>query len=305
MKKSFYGVIMTLLFIVTIINAKNETPVAAATSATVTLTKYINQIPTSSAQGLDLVNQGQVLYRITIKATVTNSSGGLISLVPITFSDPNTSLVKLMSTATRTTDSNGAAYAYYEVRGLTAFSCTATLNSATYTGTKTTSFVPSNPATYESSFYITCYNIASESDFSGSKISVSGISGYTFKSDFIAAVKLNGSGYTTNGFYIRYTGSDTYSIGNPVTSTGTTPTVGKTIAVDNYYIPRYNSSGTYLRGTVYLSNIGYRSAEDSGGAITGYHIDVFVGVGKAAVNAFIYQDSYQNLTYYGNNVNMW
>ncbi len=307
MNKRITSIIIVFLLTITIINFKVETPASAATATPVgiSLTKTVNKIPTASEQGQDLVNKGQVIYRVTIKANVITTNGYAAANVPIKFSDPDTSTVKLSSSSSTKTNSSGTAYAYYEVRGTTSFTCKASTNSSSYSGSTSEKITPSNPASYVTSFYITCYNTPKESDFTGSKVSVSGISGYTFKSDFIAAVKLNGSGYSSNGFYIKYNGSNTYAKGNPKTSTGTTPTAGKTIAVDNYYIPRYNNNGTYLRGTVKLSNIGYRSAEDSGDMIDKYHIDVYVGTGKAAVNNFKYQDSYQSAIYYGNNVDKW
>jgi len=106
-------------------------------------------------------------------------------------------------------------------------------SASSYVGKKSLSVTPNETAQYNSTFYITCYNTPQESDskWTGKKISVSGLSGYTFKSDFIAAVKLNGSGYSSNGFYIRYAGNNTYAKGSPQTCTGTTPTAGRTSSV--------------------------------------------------------------------------
>ncbi len=53
------------------------------------------------------------------------------------------------------------------------------------------------------------------------------------------------------------------------TATGTRATPGRTIAVDPKVIP--------LGWWVYIEGVGYRRAEDTGGAIKGNKIDVFLG----------------------------
>lgn len=58
------------------------------------------------------------------------------------------------------------------------------------------------------------------------------------------------------------------------TKTGTTPIAGYTIAVDPKYIP--------LGSRVYIENIGWRIAEDVGGAVKGNHIDVFTATHEEA-----------------------
>lgn len=61
-------------------------------------------------------------------------------------------------------------------------------------------------------------------------------------------------------------------LGKPVeklhTATGTTPKEGRTIAVDPRVIP--------LGSTVYIEGYGYYIAEDTGGAIKGNRIDIFL-----------------------------
>lgn len=56
--------------------------------------------------------------------------------------------------------------------------------------------------------------------------------------------------------------------GYTTTKTGTTPIPGYTIAVDPDYIP--------LGTEVFIEGLGWRVAEDTGGAVNGYEVDVFV-----------------------------
>ncbi|MDE6748671.1 MAG: 3D domain-containing protein [Lachnospiraceae bacterium] len=267
-----------------------------AAAPIITLSKTEQIIPKTASQ--DLVNQGIILYKITVTANVIDSSTGrAYANKPIIFGFNTNSKVKLVGSDT-STNSNGIAKAYYEVRGTTKFTVTAKCPNVT----KTLDITPAESCSYESSFYITAYIIALESDYSSSeKVEASGISDYKFRKKFLDAVKLNGSGYSSdNSFYIRYNSSTgKYEKKDPVTATGTTPTVNRTIAVDNYYIPRYNTTKQY--GCVDITNIGKRKAEDAGGGISGYHIDVFVGNGTAKVNSFAYSNQYKSVKYLGNN----
>lgn len=265
----------------------------------ISLVKTTQIIPSSSTQ--DLVNKGIILYKITVTATVRNTNGSIARNQAISFANyPQNANVKQVSYEGRT-DSNGTAKAYYEVRGVTNFTVRAQCGRTQ----KSLSITPNEKCDYENTFYLTAYIIALESDYSAStKVAAAGISNYKFRKEFLDAVKLNGSGYSDdNKFYIRYNASTgNYEKKDPVTATGTTPTVGRTIAVDNYYIPRYNTTAQY--GCVSIADVGKRKAEDAGGGIKKYHIDVFVGNGKAKANAFAYNQKYKKVTYLGNNKNI-
>ena len=157
-----------------------------------------------------------------------------------------------------------------------------------------------------SNMLVTHYNTASEEDFS------TWYSGARPAPDrrhycaipipqrgFYEDVKCEGSGLGTDGKIYRYstirpTKSASPGISDPrfsrgKTATSTNPTAHRTIAVDSRKIPR--------GATVYISFDRYASsnqqcaqqwngcyvAEDAGSAITGNHIDLYVGVGRRAL----------------------
>ena len=60
------------------------------------------------------------------------------------------------------------------------------------------------------------------------------------------------------------------------TATGTIPTPGYTVAVDPDYIP--------LGSEIFIEGLGWRVAEDTGGAVNGYEIDVFMASHEEALS---------------------
>ena len=120
-------------------------------------------------------------------------------------------------------------------------------------------------AKYDKAFYCTGYYTSLESDWSGEKVAVDSLGNDAYKKAFLEDTKMNGSGKAENGKYLHYDSTKkTFSYVNPVTVTGTTPTAGRTIAVDSYYVPRKPINGVWKRATVSIANIGTRTAEDGG-----------------------------------------
>lgn len=241
-------------------------------------------IPTSPIKSTEnIVNSGVPLYRINIKVKALDSSNKPVANATIMASTTSTGVVKGINTSGRT-NSSGEGYIYVDIRGVAQFNITAKVN----TVQKISNFNTVESCDYQSTFYTTGYITALESDYTKAKTTATGISGKTFKADFLSAVMLNGSGEADGKVKILYNATTKkYSIGEPKTSSGTTPVVNRTIAVDNYYIPRYKMSGsTYKRGQVNINGIGTRIAEDAGGAINKYDIDVYMGIGKKSMIGF-------------------
>jgi 3D (Asp-Asp-Asp) domain-containing protein len=283
--------------------------VKAATVLPVSLSYSSQVIPTSTS----LLSQGVVLdgkptYRVTVSASVTTNYN--FSGATVTFNNPNTTNVVSVGTATSTLNPiyiGGGLYSAtvsntYDVRGtVSSFSCTATVGGTNYSGTKTSTISFNTPCNYTSTFRITYYVIAKESDYTGSYTSTaSGISTTKlFKSAFLSAVKLQGSGYSHYNEYMQYNPStgNFLIVTTPKTAMGTTPTVNKTIAVDPYFIPRRSGNLAKVR----ITDVGDRQAEDGGGAITGYKIDVFYGTGLPSTVPS-WSTLYKNVYYFGNNL---
>ena len=125
------------------------------------------------------------------------------------------------------------------------------------------------PARYENDFDITCYVVSLESDFQKSPLATApGIPGRQFHQGFISDVRLQGSGKALDGTtYIHYDGNGWYSIiGCPQTKSGDCADDGTTTAVDRSVIP--------AMAFIDIDTIGERVAQDTGGGIDGYHIDV-------------------------------
>jgi 3D (Asp-Asp-Asp) domain-containing protein len=246
----------------------------------VTIAQTGTQIIPTEAFDKNLVNLAEVVYRFTYKVTAKRVDGQTATNMPIytiVFTGP------ICGSKFTHIDSTGVGYIDIDVRGTKNFTmyCTMQYGAVRSNQVNTT---PAVQAKYQSEFYCTGYITALESDYSGALVSAPGITGATFINKFLDAVKLNGSGKANSGQFLHYNGNTgQYSYLDPTTATGTTPVAGRTIAVDPYYIPRAKVNNVWKRATVSIANIGTRVAEDGGGAIIGYRIDVYNGIGTSSM----------------------
>lgn len=151
-----------------------------------------------------------------------------------------------------------------------------------------------NSANTIATFGMSCYTVALESDYgvapnncsattlygvriAGAVLNPNGLTG-TYCAAFISNVKLQGTGQLNGGGYINYNVATRVMVPvATVTGADNTPVVaGQTVARDRTIIPG--------RGVmVDLSGIGTGLlANDTGGAIRGYRLDLFNGAGRAA-----------------------
>jgi 3D (Asp-Asp-Asp) domain-containing protein len=110
--------------------------------------------------------------------------------------------------------------------------------------------------------------------YSGTVKNPVGLTG-TYCSSFIAQVELQGSGVLNTGQEIQYVSKKLVDVSTVETADGTPPVAGQTVARDRSIIP---GRGVLIDldqvGTGLLAN-------DTGGGITGYRIDLYNGVGEA------------------------
>ncbi len=268
-------------------NKELETKVVATDIKTIRL-EQIGQptIPGTPFNG-SLVQDAEVIYRIRYKVTAKTINNQIVTnraINNIVYTGP------VKGSKFTNIDSRGIGYIDIDVRGAHNITIYCRLKSSSVKSNTISSNLATQ-AKYEKTFYCTGYNTAVEEDWTGAKISIASLGNDTYRSDFLDNVKLNGSGKAENGKYIHYDSkTNTYSYTSPVTASGTTPTVGRTIAVDPSYIPRYPVNGVWKRATVSIANVGTRTAEDGGAAINGYHIDVYMGLGKKAMQGWSSQN---------------
>jgi len=146
--------------------------------------------------------------------------------------------------------------------------------------------------TYFREFVVTAYNIANEADHpcqDTDKILAKGLNNY-YCLEFLADIIMQGSGVDNNNnnfIQIDWSGgkkpttpSNTFFtyVQYITTASGNRLEDGVSIAVDPSIIP-YNS-------WVYIENIGWRRADDTGKAITGKRIDVFMNVPRQVAMDF-------------------
>ena len=134
-------------------------------------------------------------------------------------------------------------------------------------------------------FFVTCYRTSLESDHAGQLREARRWrwcgtyvppAGLQYRVSFMNDVQVQGSGRSVGGQIIQYNpGPRCYYINTcPMTRTGDCATVGTTVAVDPAVIP--------LNASIAIDTIGAREAQDTGGDIDDYDIDLYRGFGLAA-----------------------
>lgn len=287
MKKSFAFMVLVIFFCFCSKKAEANPFVGANAVREIIVTPIGTRvIPTSPLNNSeDLVNGGKVIYRYQYEVRVKLENGRyLTGGYPCQFCYPNNGGNAVCGTNVSGFDSSGRATIKMDIRGSALYEFQYKLRDSNVKS-NTIKGASSISCDYESPFYCTGYITCDEKDYSGKNVSVNGISNATFRTDFVDAVKLNGSGRTLGGQFLHYD-SRGFSYLAPTTASGTSATEGKTIAVDPYYIPRTVKNGTWKRAIVDIDGIGERRAEDGGSAIKGYHIDVYLGVGKSKVKGW-------------------
>ncbi|MET3383052.1 3D domain-containing protein [Variovorax paradoxus] len=247
-------------------------------------------IPTASR-----VQNGQILYRLKIKATLT-SIGKNAPEARHTLTVTSDRTGDTIKTSSAATDAAGTVTVTLESREKGKLKLSISEKDITSVPLEITL----SDAWYESTFLLTGYNVCNESDFSGTLVTANGLSNQ-HRDDFLfgaRGVVMQGTGMALNGQYVRPTrvGSAwaTNSRGNPtrmanpggVTFAYTTGvhgafgavTTGRSIAVDPRVIPPH--------GKVEIDSIGTRYADDRGSRIQDYHIDNFLGAGNGVVQTW-------------------
>lgn len=249
----------------------------------VTVTAVGKKVIPNKGFSQDIVNRAEVIYRFKYQVTAKRADGKKITNRAITKVATTGPVVGYKCTKL---DETGVGYIELDVRGANKFTMYCKLRG----GGARSNLIQKKPtvsAVYETKFYCTAYYTPIEKEFTGTRVRAPGISGTKFYDKFLDAVKMNGSGMALNGKYLHYSSSTgTFTYLKPTTATGTTPDASKTIAVDPYFIPRSRPDGTWKRAIVDIEGIGLRRAEDGGGAIKGYRIDVYVGLGKKSLAGF-------------------
>jgi 3D (Asp-Asp-Asp) domain-containing protein len=153
-------------------------------------------------------------------------------------------------------------------------------------------YVEFNEADYEREFRVTAYANAREADFDPNGVTVvdpPGLTG-TFLDDFLysnTGVLMQGTGVATNGDIITIdwnASTRPFTRTNLVFQTDTCArgannqclTENSSIAVDRTIIPMGPSASSPGPATVNIDSVGDRVAEDTGDAIVGYRIDLFM-----------------------------
>lgn len=171
------------------------------------------------------------------------------------------------------TNSQGSTTATVQTRDQTESSIISILTPASAAGASNR--IDWLPATYETPFQITCYNIAEQVRFSNTNMAAApglpaGSPKYPLA--FLQDTMMQGSGLATDGRYLHYNYiSHLFTYEDcAITASLACASEGDTVAVDPTYVP--------FRSTLNVEILGQRSAVDTGTDIVGPHIDEFYGL---------------------------
>lgn len=249
-------------------------------------------IPSSSH-----VSGGNILYQLTIKATLTQVSDGhpAASKAVIITSNRTGDVV-----SPHTLSSNSDGTVTFTLESRHSGDLKLSVESADITAESLS--INLKDAWYEDTFLITGYNVCDESEFGGAMTVANGL-GDQHRYDFLfsaSGVIMQGTGRALNGRYVRYVSMTTnwhynqlnhrdhildpthvtFAYTNSVQGAFGPVHENHSIAVDKSVIPP--------RARVNIEGVGDRYADDRGSAIIGRHIDNFLGSGAAVVQAWLH-----------------
>ena len=263
----------------------------------------------------------RLLRRAYVEVYVIDSSTGMpMSGQVVTLVSSSLGTKAFIKNPLYTTDNSGIATGYIEFYGKPSLTVTARCG----TSTNTSSTFTVGNANYYNRFFVTYYYFPVRSKYSSMDA-------------FKAAVHMEGSGLDDtdatiqwqdpetgvlkNGQWYIYATSPTYAVkagstlstNRPQSASGLWLKAGRSIAVDGnpdtgkQYVTfgQFDGTGSKQKGKVFIMGLadsngdtGYRIAEDSGGAIRGYHIDLFSGLapyGIESQNSTFFRNSHPNL----------
>lgn len=140
------------------------------------------------------------------------------------------------------------------------------------------------PADYMNKFLLTCYDVSNENNYLKTKlVTAPGIPNKKYHEGFLKDTAMQGTGKATDGSYVKYTrtfhGRYYYKVEScPWTRIHVCAKDNVTVAVDPNVVP--------MKSNITISGKGDRIAQDTGGRIKGYHIDLFYGTRHSACLAW-------------------
>lgn len=258
---------------------------------TVTYLDSMNQATITHTEPVVPRNSGLVnncvQYRSNLTGVVTNN-GQPVAGVNLRFQSDRGTPPDSFTQPSRPTDATGTATGRVATRRQGAAHISA---ANAEISTPNPAEIAFQEANWEPRFLMTAYVLANEADYHGPTVTnPCGLQG-TWHRSFLygSGVLMQGSGRDLNGNIITIDWAHSGSPLNasnvcfmitdcPHTASGACAQAGTTIAVDRTVVP--------MGASVNIQNIGGRVAQDTGNRIRGYHIDVFRGFGRAAMQGW-------------------